>query len=110
MYEIKSTSDGGRIGLTDAPYYISRAANGCFVPSPEHDAQGICFAGTVYNLLDRPPMDGVETTVVVETVDAGRLLAESETAILDATELAVDLKYRLTLMELGITDDGTSIT
>lgn len=109
MYKITSASDGADLGMTEAPVYIMQAANGCFVLCSEHDAQGICFAGTVYNLLNRPPMDGVETTVVVETVDAGRLLVESETAILDATELAVDLQYRLTLMELGITDDGTSI-
>ena len=103
MYEIKS--DGGRIGLTDAPFYIKQAANGCFVLCPEHDAQGICFAGTVYNLLDRPPMDGVETTVVLDLVDAGSLQATANIAIRDADAMNVDQEYRLTLLELGITDE-----
>lgn len=105
MYEIKSTSDGSRIGLTDAPYYISMAANGCFVPSPEHDAQGICFAGTVYNMLGRQAMTGVENTVMLEPVDAGELQAAANTAIRDADAMNVDQEYRLTLLELGITDD-----
>ena len=105
MFEIKS--DGGRIGLTDAPIYIKQAANGCFVLCPEHDAQGICFAGTVYNLLDRPPMDGVETTVALDLVDAGSLLANANIAIRDADAMNVDQEYRLTLLELGITDEET---
>ena len=105
MYEIKSTSDGGRIGLTDAPIYIKQAANGCFVLCPEHDAQGICFAGTTYNLLDRPPMDGVETTVALDLVDSGSLLVNTNIAIRDADAMNVDQEYRLTLLELGITDE-----
>lgn len=103
MYEIKS--DGGRIGLTDAPTYIKQAANGCFVLCPEHDAQGICFASTIYNLLDRPPMDGVETTVALDLVDAGSLLVNANIAIRDADAMNVDQEYRLTLLELGITDE-----
>lgn len=103
MYEIKS--DGGRIGLTDAPTYIKQAANGCFVLCPEHDAQGICFAGTVYNLLGKQAMTGVENTVMLEPVDAGELQAAANTAIRDADAMNVDQEYRLTLLELGITDD-----
>lgn len=110
MYKIKSTSSGADLGMTEAPYYIQQAANGCFIPCPEPDASGICFNGVVYGLLGRKPMDGVTDTVVLDEVDGGKMLADSTNAILDATELAVDLQYRMTLMELGITDDAGTTT
>lgn len=69
------------------------------------EAQGICFAGTVYNMLGRQAMTGVENTVMLEPVDAGELQAAANTAIRDADAMNVDQEYRLTLLELGITDD-----
>lgn len=107
MYKITRTSDGGSIGMTDAPVYIKKAANGCYILCPEPKAQGICFADTVYNLLDRQPMDGVDDTVMLETVDAGKLQAAATIAIQDADTMNVDQEFRLTLLELGITDDET---
>ena len=107
MYKITSTSDGAGLGMTEAPVYIKQAANGCFVLCPEHDAQGICFAGTVYNLLGQQAMTGVENAVMLELVDAGELQAAANMAIRDADAMNVDQEYRLTMLELGITDDGT---
>lgn len=106
MYKITSTSDGAGLGMTEAPVYIMQAANGCFVLCSEPKmVQGICFAGTVYNLLGKQAMTGVENTVMLEPVDAGELQAAANTAIRDADAMNVDQEYRLTLLELGITDD-----
>lgn len=105
MYKIKSTSSGADLGMTEAPTYVRKTSNGCFAICPEPEAQGICFAGTVYNMLGRQAMTGVENTVMLEPVDAGELQAAANTAIRDADAMNVDQEYRLTLLELGITDD-----
>jgi len=44
---------------------------------------------------------------MLEPVDAGELQAAANTAIRDTDAMNVDQEYRLTLLELGITDDGT---
>lgn len=76
MYKIKSTSSGADLGMTEAPYYIQQAANGCFIPCPEPaKAQGIVFGGVVYNLLGREPMEDVSETVALDEVDAGSEIA-----------------------------------
>lgn len=74
MYQIKSTSSGVEIGMTDTPTYIIMAANGCFnlCQKPE-DASGIVFAGKPYAFLGHA-MEGAEDTVVLETVDTGEAL------------------------------------
>ena len=67
--------------MTEAPYYIQRAANGCFIPCPEPaKAQGIVFGGVVYNLLGCEPMEDVTETVALDEVDAGREINELQTA------------------------------
>lgn len=81
MYEIKSTSDGATLGMTDAPYYIKLETNGCFTHCSEPaKAQGICFNGVTYNLLGCDPMKGVTETVVLNEVDAGNKIAELQAA------------------------------
>ena len=81
MYKIKSTSSGADLGMTEAPYYIQRAVNGCFIPCPEPaKAQGIVFGGVVYNLLGCEPMEDVTETVALDEVDAGREINELQTA------------------------------
>ena len=50
----KIIKDGALIGMTEAPKYIKKAANGCFNLCPELEAQGISFAGNPYHLLDAP--------------------------------------------------------
>ena len=44
---------------------------------------------------------------MLELVDAGELQAAANMAIRDADAMNVDQEYRLTMLELGITDDGT---
>lgn len=71
--------DGAGIGLTENLNYIKKAENGCYVLCPEHDASGIVFAGTVYHLLGRETLDGVETVSLEET-DAGTEITKSNEA------------------------------
>lgn len=100
----KIIKDGGCIGMTEEPTYIKQAANGCYILCPEPEASGISFAGTVYHLLDREPLDGVES-VMLEATDAGAELTATNIAVEDADAMNVDQEYRLTLLELGITDE-----
>lgn len=44
-------------------------------------------------------------SVMLEQTDIGSWVTETQTAIEDADALNVDQAYRLTLLELGITDD-----
>ena len=75
----KIIKEGALIGMTEAPKYIKKAANGCFNLCPELEAQGISFAGNPYHLLGRDELDGLET-VSLEEADAGvELQAVSET-------------------------------
>ena len=53
----KIIKDGALIGMTEAPKYIKKAANGCFNLCPELEAQGISFAGNPYHLLGRDELD-----------------------------------------------------
>lgn len=68
MYRI--IKDGAGIGLTENLNYIKQAENGCYVLCPEPDASGIAFNGTVFHLLGREPLEGLETVSLEET-DAG---------------------------------------
>lgn len=102
MYKI--IKDGGCIGMTEAPTYIKQAANGCYILCPEPEASGIAFAGTPYHLLGRESMEDVET-VVLQAADVGAELAAINVAVEDADAMNVDQEYRLTLLELGITDE-----
>ena len=70
MFKIIKTSSGESLGMTEAPNYIRKAANGCLNLCPEPEASGIVFAGTVYHLLDREELDDAETVALEET-DAG---------------------------------------
>ena len=63
------------------------------------------YAGTPYHLLDRDPMGDDLESVMLEQTDIGSWVTETQTAIEDADALNVDQAYRLTLLELGITDD-----
>ena len=56
-------------------------------------------------MLDRDPMGDDLESVMLEQTDIGSWVTETQTAIEDADALNVDQAYRLTLLELGITDD-----
>lgn len=105
MFKIIKASDGTVLALTEDVTYIKKADNGCYILCPEPDASGISYAGTPYYLLDRDPMGDDLESVMLEQTDIGSWVTETQTAIEDADALNVDQAYRLTLLELGITDD-----
>ena len=109
MYRIKNTKNGAVVGMTAAPNYITQVENGCYNLCPEPEASGIVFDGTVYHLLGRAELADVETeTVMLEEVDSGQLLTAAQQSIADADGMIVDQEYRLTLLELGLADNGNT--
>ena len=104
MFKIIKASDGTVLALTEDVTYIKKADNGCYILCPEPDASGISYAGTPYHLFGREAMDDAED-VILEPTDIGNWIMEAKAAIEDADTLNVDLSYRMTLLELGVTDD-----
>lgn len=107
MYKI--IKDGTTLAMTEALNYIKRQANGCYALCAAEEAEGIAHAGTVYHLLGRQELEGVET-IVLEKTDGGTMLAEAGQVAEDADALNIDQEYRLTMLELGIHDTGTDAT
>jgi len=111
LYKIVKVSDGTVLALTEDVTYIKRADNGCYVLCPESEASGICYAGTPYQLFDRDQMGDELEPVMLEQTDIGSWIMESKSAIEDADEMNVDQAYRLTLLELNVSDtDDTENT
>ena len=102
MYKIIN-ADGRELGMTERPYYIMLSENGSYTPCSEKEAQGVALNGTPYHLFGRASMEGLETVMLAET-DSGHILREQETAQKDADAMSVDQEYRLTLLELGLTE------
>lgn len=103
MYKI--TKDGVSLGMTEAPNYIRQSEDGCFILCPEPDALGIAFAGGAYQLAGREPMEGTAGDVALEKVDAGAEIHAAKLAAEDADGMIVSQEYRLTMLELGLTDE-----
>ena len=101
MYKI--IKDGALVAQTEAPNYVRRQENGHFGLCEERDAQGIVHNGTVYHLHGREALEGQETVVLGE-FDAGAEMENTRTAVEDADAMNVDQEYRLTLLELGISE------
>ena len=70
--------DGASVGMTEAPNFIRQQENGCYTLCPEPEASGIVFEGTVYHLLGRGALAGVESVVLEET-DAGAEITKANT-------------------------------
>lgn len=101
MYNVKK--DGEIIAMTEKLHFIKQSKNGIFVKCDEKDAQGIAVKNTPYNLLGREPMTGCETVLVFE-IDAGEHLKNSDENQLVSDALVIDHEYRLTLLEMGVTE------
>lgn len=111
MFKIIKASDGTVLALTEDVTYIKKADNGCYILCPEPDASGISYAGTPYHLLDRDPMGDDLESVMLEPTDIGGWIMEAKAAIEDADDMNVDQAYRLTLLELNVSDtDDTENT
>ena len=94
MYKIRNTNTGVCVGMTEAPNYIKKAENGCYVLCPEPEASGIAFEGEVFHLLGKEALEGVDT-VALEEVDGGMEFfnAQASTAeqLAQADETAIEL-------------------
>ena len=109
--KIIKASDGTVLALTEDVTYIKKADNGCYILCPEPDAPGISYAGPPSQLLDRDPMGDDLESVMLEPTDIGGWIMEAKATIEDADEMNVDQAYRLTLLELNVSDtDDTEKT
>lgn len=75
MYKI--IENGDTLAMTEAPTYVRRADNGCFVLCAEAEATGIAHAGAVYHLMGRPDLEGAAATVMLEDTDAGEEITKA---------------------------------
>lgn len=106
MFKLINTDTGAELGMTAAPTYVKQHENGCFVLCPEPEAQGISFEGNVYHILGRPGLEGAAGTVALEAVDAGAALAAIQQTAADNDAMNVDHELRITMLEMGLTDNG----
>ena len=101
MYKI--IQDGVTIAMTDAPIFIKMQDNGCYALCTQKDATGIVSGGVVYQLLGNI-LDGAAETVMLEEMDAGAELNKTAATTADIDAIVVDQEYRLTILELGLTE------
>jgi len=102
MVQIIRVSDGKELGITDAPIYIKKG-NHCLTDATENDAIGVAYQSTPYNLLGHDEIEGAET-VILSPIDVGSYIAQQRKAAEDTDAMLVDQEYRLTLLELGVTE------
>lgn len=93
MYKIITHT--GETHLTEKPNFIRKHENGCFVLTDEATAEGVAYNGTPYLFAD-----GAQ----VCEVDKGADILETEKTVSDNDAMNVDQEYRLTLLELGLTE------
>ncbi len=106
MYKIIKGADV--IGIVEKPRYIKKI-DGIYVEADETDAQGVAFHSVPYN-LPGGEMEGLETVLVTE-VDGGEYILSQQNTVdtmsknsADTDAMLVDQEYRLTLLELGLTE------
>ena len=93
MYKIITHT--GETHLTEKPNFIRKHENSCFVLTDEAMAEGVAYHGTPYLFADG--------TICFE-VDKGADILETEKTVSDNDAMSVDQEYRLTLLELGLTE------
>ena len=107
MYQIINVEDGSQIAVVESFLYITKAKNGSFVQCDKKDARGIAVNGTAYSLLGKEKMSNAVATVVANKVDGGVYAEQTDQNTEDATDLldlSVDHEYRLTMLELGLSE------
>lgn len=101
MYKI--VKDGKTVAITEKLNFIKQSESGVFVGCSEREAQGVAVKNTPYNLFGRGGMNGCETVAVLE-VDGGACIHTGDESQNETDALIVDHEYRLTLIELGVTE------
>lgn len=93
MYKIQTPT--GETFLTEKPNFIRVHSNGCYILTEQSKAEGVAYHGTPYLFKD-----GAQ----VCEVDKGADILETEKTVSDNDAMNVDQEYRLTLLELGLTE------
>ena len=93
MYKIIMNT--GETHLTEKPNFIRKHGNGCFVLTDEAMADGVAYNGTPHLFADG---------VICYEVDKGADILTIERTVSDNDAMNVDHEYRLTLLELGLTE------
>ena len=93
MYRIITPT--GETFLTEKVNYIRVHKNGVYLLTDVNHAEGVAYHGTPYLFSD-----GAQ----VCEVDAGETLVSTQQSVVDADTMNVDHEYRLTLLELGLTE------
>lgn len=115
MYKFINTSDNTTIAYSDTVLYIRLSKNGCYVPSDKENAQGIAVNGTPYSLDGK--LEGLDEAIVTE-VDSGAelvyvfgklsstedILTQTQLALCDVYEQALDADSQLTSTQLALCD------
>ena len=101
MYRI--VKDGAELALIEAPNYVRRAGNGCFVLCQEAEAAGIAYNGTVYHLLGREDLEGAES-VILEAADAGAEIQTTRESAAQNAKLSGQLSAAARLYVQAATD------
>ena len=101
MYKI--IKDGEQIAITEKLNFIKQAENGVFYNCDEKEAQGVAVNNTPYNIFGRAPMTANDTVLIIE-VDGGKCIQDGDESQSETDTLVIDHEYRLTLIELGVTE------
>ena len=81
--------------LTEKVNYIRVHRNGVYLLTDVNHAEGVAYHGTPYLFKDG---------AMVCEVDKGADILETEKTVSDNDAMNVDQEYRLTLLELGLTE------
>ena len=93
MYRI--TTPSGESILTEKVNYIRVHKSGTYLLTDVSHAEGVAYHGTPYLFADG---------AICYEVDKGADILETEKTVSDNDAMTVDQEYRLTLLELGLTE------
>lgn len=105
----KLVVDGVTIGFTEKPRFVRvKPESGAFVETTQDKAEGVAYKSKVFNLFGHE-IGGVEETVSVVPYDGGddsKSVSELRQAENDLDAMTVDHELRLSMLEMGLEDDG----
>ena len=101
MYKI--IKEGKAIATTEKLNFIKQSEKGIYISCNETEAQGVAVNNKAYNLIGRQAMNECETVSIFE-FDGGASIQTGEENQTATDTLIVDHEYRLTLIEMGVTE------
>jgi hypothetical protein len=100
MYKI--IKENNIITFIDNPIFIKQLSNGNYTPTEKRFATGIVIDNEIYT-INGNAIEGKES-VVIEEINNGTKFYEVELIQDNMDELLIDQEYRITLLELGVTE------